>query len=269
MSSRHSLQRPSLRGARSERWAGQDRLPAETPSCSALPLGSRSGLLRPKVLDNRVHQLPGNRVVVQPVVLSAGERAWHLKAFIPELDGIEPRCFGCPRGNRVVQFVNAVSAPRVAGREQNDANCTLGERPRDLFEPLLSWPDRFPSRGVSPIPPEGMPCRTDAQYPSNSRPRRAVQRRFGHQSRLRATSARRLPKIYTVIIWAAGSRRRRSPGSLVTMRSCRSLAIITTDASITSEAPAAPQSSPQERASCSSRGTISTSSLRNNRAKVT
>jgi hypothetical protein len=76
-------------------------------------------------------------------------------------------------------------------------------------------------------------------------------------------------KFYTGIIWAAGSKRRRSFGSLVTMGSRRSLAMITTDASITSGELVAPQSSPQARVSCSSRGTIATSSLRKNRDKVT
>jgi len=82
-------------------------------------------------------------------------------------------------------------------------------------------------------------------------------------------STSRLREFQTGIIWASGSKRRRSFGSLVTMASRRSLATITTEASITSAKLAAPHSSPHERARCSSRGTISTSSLRRNRAKVT
>ena len=73
----------------------------------------------------------------------------------------------------------------------------------------------------------------------------------------------------TEIIRAAGSSRRRLFGSLVTMASRRSRAWITTDASITSDVLVAPQSSPQERATCSSRAITSTSSLRRNRANAT
>jgi hypothetical protein len=50
------------------------------------------------------------------------------------------------------------------------------------------------------------------------------------------------------MIWAPGSRRLRSSGSLVTMGSRRSLARITTEASTISRELAAPQSSPQEHA---------------------
>src|SRR6266851_4055961 len=76
-------------------------------------------------------------------------------------------------------------------------------------------------------------------------------------------------EVYIAMIGAAGSRRRRSDGSLVMIGSCRSLARITTDASIISDVLVAPQSSPQERASCASSGIISTSSLLKNRPNVT
>src|SRR5262249_25221042 len=63
-------------------------------------------------------------------------------------------------------------------------------------------------------------------------------------------------RFQTGMMWPAGSRRRRSSGSLVMIASPRDLARITTDASMISEVFEAPQSSPQERASSSSSGII-------------